>query len=83
MTFIRVVPVKAYSMEEVCMSQDPKNRFSLEDGGDFSAPNEKKEEAKNASGEDSNDYASEEVFEQDKGNLIDFLQFPKEKEKND
>lgn len=63
------------------MSQDPKNRFSLEDGGEFAAAPEKREEAKKSVAEDGDDYASEERFEQDKGNLIDFLQFPKEKRK--
>lgn len=61
------------------MSQDPKNRFSLEDGGEFKAPAEEKTAAKKAADED--DYASDERYEQDKGNLIDFLQFPKEKRK--
>jgi hypothetical protein len=62
------------------MSQDPKNRFSLEDGEEFGAPAaEGKAEAKRT--EDNEDYASEEKYEQDKGNLIDFLQYPKEKRK--
>jgi len=61
---------------------EPKNRFSLdaeEQGGE--APQQPQENAAAQYQDGGDDYASPERFEGDKGRLIDFLQYPREKRK--
>lgn len=66
------------------MSQDRKNRFSLDDEAPQGAHEQEESQAgapeAAASGRDEN-YASPEAFEDDKVRLVDFLQYPKEKRK--
>lgn len=70
------------------MSQDNKNRFSLDDddqGGHHEHEHHEPVGHEAASGgpsdSDDDDYASPERFEEDKVRLVDFLQYPREKRK--
>lgn len=66
------------------MSQDKKNRFSLDDQDESLPGHGEEEQISQAGSADSGgdeDYASPERFDNDKVRLVDFLQYPREKRK--